>query len=276
MRSSVLRIPARASLPAVLVWIACTAGFSRAESPVPGADGPLGQWPDFEPAGYITAPHPDAPQYQTHLYGDWGGIVGEEFIFLQDGLVKLLYHSYHESYLTHHPHEEDLLADWALGYDKVTKVKFTPLARPGGPYPGPAWSHTDTPGYIRHPVTGEHLLYNTVRPGTKYLHPEWDDLPGYESSIQVATSWDPPQIGVPFSQSYENALVAELWWEQGWNQNGVIKGGLSEPTPVRLPGEKRRVPNTSSMTPCGVAENISCVGGPTSARTRVIARESQK
>lgn len=239
MRSSVLRIPARASLPAVLVWIACTAGFSRAESPVPGADGPLGQWPDFEPAGYITAPHPDAPQYQTHLYGDWGGIVGEEFIFLQDGLVKLLYHSYHESYLTHHPHEEDLLADWALGYDKVTKVKFTPLARPGGPYPGPAWSHTDTPGYIRHPVTGEHLLYNTVRPGTKYLHPEWDDLPGYESSIQVATSWDPPQIGVPFSQSYENALVAELWWEQGWNQNGVIKGGLSEPTPVWLPGENK-------------------------------------
>jgi hypothetical protein len=30
-------------------------------------------------------------------------------------------------------------------------------------------------------------------------------------------------------------LVAEYWWEQGWNQNGVIKGGLSEPTPVWVP-----------------------------------------
>jgi hypothetical protein len=60
-------------------------------------------------------------------------------------------------------------------------------------------------------------------------------LPGHESAIQVATSEDPPAIGVPFDQSYENALVAELWWEQGWNQEGVIKGGLSEPTPVWVP-----------------------------------------
>ena len=42
-------------------------------------------------------------------------------------------------------------------------------------------------------------------------------------------------MGVPFDQDYENILVAELWWEQGWNQNGTIKGGLSEPTPVWMP-----------------------------------------
>jgi hypothetical protein len=200
-----------------------------------GADGPLGEWPDFVPVGFITAPHPDDPEVQTHLYGDWGSIVGEEFIFLQDGLVKLLYHSYHETYMTEHPQEQDILHDWALGYDAETKIKFTPLAQPGGPYPGPAWEHTDTPGYLRHPLTGEHLLYNTVRPGTKYLHPEWEGLPGHETAIQVATSEAPPTMGVPFTQSYENALVAELWWELGWNNSGVIKGGLSEPTPVWVP-----------------------------------------
>ena len=37
------------------------------------ANGPLGEWPDFTPIGFITAPHPDYPEYQTHLYGDWGG-----------------------------------------------------------------------------------------------------------------------------------------------------------------------------------------------------------
>jgi hypothetical protein len=200
-----------------------------------GPEGPLGKWPDFVPIGFITAPHPDIPDEQTHLYGDWGGIVGEEFIFLQGGMIKLLYHSYHETYMTERVHEEDVLDDWALGYDAETKIKFTPLARPGGPIPGPAWEHTDTPSYIQHPLTGGHLLYNTVRPGTKYLHPEWDGLPGHESAIQVATSEDPPSIGVPFDQSYENMLVAEFWWEQGWNNNGVIKGGLSEPTPVWVP-----------------------------------------
>jgi hypothetical protein len=44
-----------------------------------------------------------------------------------------------------------------------------------------------------------------------------------------------PEIGVPFEQTYENVLEAEYWWEQGWNQEGVIKGGLSEPTPVWAP-----------------------------------------
>ena len=38
-----------------------------------GANGPLGEWPVFTPNGFITAPHPDYPGYQTHLYGDWGG-----------------------------------------------------------------------------------------------------------------------------------------------------------------------------------------------------------
>lgn len=198
-------------------------------------EGPLGEWPDFTPIGFITAPHPDDPQYQTHLYGDWGGIVGEEFIFLQDSKIKLLYHSYHETYMTEHTHQEEVLNDWALGYNPITKIKYTPLVKPGGPNPGPAWEHTDTPGYIQHPNTGEHLLYNTVRPGTKYLHPEWEGLPGWEGSIQVATSETPPSIGVPFNQTYENMLIAEYWWEQGWNQNGVIKGGLSEPTPVWVP-----------------------------------------
>lgn len=197
--------------------------------------GPLGEWPDFEPIGYITAPHPDDPQYQTYLYGDWGAIVGEEFIFLQDGMIKLLYHSYHATYLTERVHELEILDNWALGYDAETKIKFTPLAQPGGPYPGPAWEHTDTPAYIQHPITGEHLIYNTVRPGTKYLHPEWEGLPGHETAIQVATSDSPPAIGVPFEQTYENMLVAELWWEQGWNNDGVIKGGLSEPTAVWVP-----------------------------------------
>jgi len=206
-------------------------------------DGPLGEWPDFTPIGFITAPHPDNPAYQTHLYGDWGAIVGEEFIFLQDDKVKLMYHSYHETYLTEHPLELDLLADWALGYDPVTRIKHTPLVQPGGPVPGPAWSHTDTPGYLQHPLTGVHLLYNTVRPGTAHLHPEWEGIPGSESAIQVATSANPPAIGEPFEQTYVNALVAELWWEKGWNNNGVIKGGLSEPTPVWVPhlGEHGKV-----------------------------------
>jgi hypothetical protein len=200
-----------------------------------GANGPLGEWPDFTPVGFITAPYPDDPQYQTHLYGDWGGIVGEEFIFLQEEKIKLLYHSYHETYLTERVHEYDILDNWTLGYDPVTKIKYTPLVSPGGPNPGPAWEHTDTPSYIQHPITGEHLIYNTVRPGTKYLYPEWESLPGWEGAIQVSTSETPPEIGVPFVQTYENMLIAEYWWEQGWNQNGVIKGGLSEPTPVWVP-----------------------------------------
>ena len=209
----------------------CFGGTAYSGSP----DGPLGEWPDFAPIGFITAPHPDNPEYQTHLYGDWGSIVGEEFIFIQDGLLKLLYHSYHETYMTERVHEEEVLHDWALGYDPITKIKYTPLVQPGGPNPGPAWAHTDTPGYIHHPLTGEHLIYNTVRPGTKDDHPEWWGIPGTESAIQVATSWTPPAIGVPFEQTYENTLIAELWWEQGWNNNGVIKGGLSEPTPVWVP-----------------------------------------
>jgi hypothetical protein len=198
-------------------------------------EGPLGEWPDFTPIGFITAPHPDNSQIQTHLYGDWGGIVGEEFIFIQEDKIKLLYHSYHETYLTDHPHQDDVLKNWSLGYDPITKIKYTPLAKPGGPIPGPAWDHTDTPGYIKHPITNEHLIYNTVRPGTKYLHPEWDDLLGWEGAIQVAISNTSPSIGSSFEQSYDNILVAEYWWEKGWNQNGVIKGGLSEPTPVWVP-----------------------------------------
>lgn len=202
---------------------------------VDGEDGPLGEWPDFTPIGFITAPHPDDPQYQTHLYGDWGGIVGEEFIFLHNSKIKLLYHSYHETYMTEHLHQEELIHDWTLGYDPITKIKYTPLAKPGGENPGPAWEHTDTPAYIQHPITGEHLLYNTVRPGTKYLHPGWEGLPGWEGAIQVATGEMAPTIGIPFEQTYNNMLIAEYWWEQGWNQNGEIKGGLSEPTPVWVP-----------------------------------------
>ena len=197
--------------------------------------GPLGEWPDFTPLGYITAPHPQNPNYQTHLYGDWGGIVGEEFLIIQNDLIKLLYHSYHETYMTEHPLEENIMQDWELGYSPVTYNKYTPLVCTGGPYPGPAWNHTDTPSYIHHPVTGEHLIYNTVRPGTKHLHPEWNGLPGHIGAIQVAYSDSAPQIGVPFNQTYENILEAELWWEKAWNNNGVIKGGLSEPTPVWIP-----------------------------------------
>jgi hypothetical protein len=208
-----------------------------------GGDGPLGEWPDFVPIGYITAPHPDNPEVQTHLYGDWGSIVGEEFVVIQDGQVKLLYHSYHETYLTKRTHECALLHDWALGYHPVTKVKYTPLVQPGGPIPGPAWDHTDTPAYFHHPITGEHLVYNTVRPGTKDDTPGWEGLPGHVGAIQVSKSAAPPAIGVPFGQDYENMLVAEYWWEQGWNNNGVIKGGLSEPTPVWVPhlGESGKV-----------------------------------
>ena len=197
--------------------------------------GPLGEWPDFTPIGFITAPHPQNPNVQTHLYGDWGGIVGEEFLVIQDSLLKLLYHSYHETYMTQRPLQEEFLHDWELGYNSITFEKYTPLICPGGPYPGPAWDHTDTPGYILHPITDEHLLYNTVRPGTKHLRPEWNGLPGHEGAIQVSTSLNPPQIGVPFYQNYENILVAEFLWEKGWNNNGIIKGGLSEPTPVWVP-----------------------------------------
>ncbi|MCF8368495.1 MAG: T9SS type A sorting domain-containing protein [Bacteroidales bacterium] len=208
-----------------------------------GQEGPLGEWPDFEPIGFITAPHPQNPNVQTHLYGDWGGIVGEEFLSIQDSILKLFYHSYHATYLTQHLNKQNILEDWELGYDPVTHVKYTPLVSPGGPYPGPAWSHTDTPGYIQHPVTDEHLLYHTVRPGTKYLKPEWSSLPGWEGAIQVATSDSFPEIGMPFEQGYENILFAELWWENGWNQNGTIKGGLSEPTPVWIPhlGESGKI-----------------------------------
>ena len=49
-------------------------------APPDSSTGPLGEWPEFVPIGFITAPHPDDPQYQTYLYGDWGSIVGEEFI----------------------------------------------------------------------------------------------------------------------------------------------------------------------------------------------------
>ena len=46
---------------------------------------------------HITAPHPDDPQQQTYLYGDWGAIVGEEFIFLQDDMIKLPFFVYQNS-----------------------------------------------------------------------------------------------------------------------------------------------------------------------------------
>jgi len=216
-------------------WLSLLIIFHSIEPALKAQEGPLGEWPEFNPIGYITAPSAQNPNVQTYLYGDWGAIVGEEFLVIQDSLIKLFYHSYHETYLTQHVYQEEILHDWVLGYDPVTHEKFTPQVQPGGAIPGPAWSHTDTPGYIRHPVTGEHLLYNTVRPGTKYLHPEWNGLTGWEGAIQVAKSSSPPEIGVPFYQNYENMLTAELWWEQGWNQNGEIKGGLSEPTPVWVP-----------------------------------------
>ena len=98
-------------------------------------EGPLGEWPDFTPLGFITAPHPQNPNVQTHLYGDWGGIVGEEFLAIEDSLLKLFYHSYHETYLTTHLHKPDLLSGWELGYDPVTYEKLTPLVSPGGPIP---------------------------------------------------------------------------------------------------------------------------------------------
>jgi hypothetical protein len=213
--------------------------LAAGQAAAPGASGPLGEWPDFTPIGFITAPHPDDPSVQTHLYGDWGSIVGEEFLVLEGGRLKLLYHSWHETCLTERDHADELLEGWALGYDPVTKQRYTPLARPGGPVPGPAWEHTDTPAYLRHPLTGEHLLYNTVRPGTRDDHPQWVGLPGSESAIQVATSATPPAIGVPFVQTYTNALVAELPWEEGWDAGGEIKGGLSEPTPVWMPAAGR-------------------------------------
>jgi len=221
----------------ILAFAFCPDTIETAESATRelNSDGPLGEWPQFTPMGFITAPHPNDPQYQTHLYGDWGGIVGEEFIFVQDDRIKLMYHSYHETYLTEHILQEDILSNWSLGYDSITKVKFAPLVCPGGPYPGPAWDHTDTPGYLQHPITGEHLLYNTVRPGTKYLYPEWDGIPGWVGAIQVSTLDTFPSIGIPFVQDYENILVPEHYWELGWNQNGEIKGGLSEPTPVWVP-----------------------------------------
>ncbi len=224
-----------ATIALCLLCICAVATAARGETLTAPSEGPLGEWPDFQPIGFITAPHPDAPEYQTYLYGDWGGIVGEEFMFLQDGMLTLLYHSYHESYLTERAHGARILEDWTLGYDAITKIKHTPLVQPGGPQPGPAWSHTDTPAYIQHPVTGEHLIYMTVRPGTKDLHVEWQGMSGRETSIQVATSDAPPSIGAPFEQTYENALIAEYTWEKGWDNDGFIRGGLSEPTPVWMP-----------------------------------------
>ena len=224
---------ARSAATAALMLIGFAAPADAGGLSDPAA--PLGEWPDFTPIGFMTAPHPNNPAIQTHLYGDWGAIVGEETIFIQGDELKLLYHSYHETYLTRRPLAEDVSAGWALGYDAATKVKFTPLALPGGPASGSAWAHTDTPAYLHHPVTGEHLLYNTVRPGTKGQNPAWNGIPGIESSLQVSTSATAPAIGVPFTQAYQDALVAELWWEAGWNNNGEIKGGLSEPSPVWVP-----------------------------------------
>ena len=101
----------------ILPMILAAATLGLGGSAVAGdPEGPLGTWPEFVPIGNITAPHPDNPEVQTHLYGDWGGIVGEEFIFLQDGMVKLLYHSYHETYMTERIHESAVLDNWALGY----------------------------------------------------------------------------------------------------------------------------------------------------------------
>jgi len=120
-------------------------GFIPAEgvsSKNDGTNGPLGEWPNFTPIGFITAPHPDYPEYQTYLYGDWGAIVGEEFLFLQDGMIKLQYHSYHETYMTQRMHDYNLLDNWTLGYDPVTKIKYAPLVSPGGSNPGPVWEHT--------------------------------------------------------------------------------------------------------------------------------------
>ena len=75
-------------------------------------DGPLGEWPDFVPIGFITAPHPDFPQYQTHLYGDWGGIVGEEFIFIQDDLIVLI--TEEGNYVKMHIDEVLRAPDWTV------------------------------------------------------------------------------------------------------------------------------------------------------------------
>jgi hypothetical protein len=50
-------------------------------SKIKGSDGPLGEWPDFTPIGFITAPDPDNPQYQTHLYGDWGASLVKNLFF---------------------------------------------------------------------------------------------------------------------------------------------------------------------------------------------------
>lgn len=236
-RRTMLRIPVAILSSFVLAATLAPASLGAQDLPAVarGKAGPLGQWPDFTPIGYITAPHPNNPEVQTFLYGDWGAIVGEEVLLIQDGKLKLLYHSFHETYLTERPHELELLRDWALGYDPITKLRLTPLVQPGGPIPGPAWNHTDTPSYLQHPITGEHLLYNTMRPGSKDDHPEWAGIPGSEAAIQVSTSVTPPAMAVPFTQNYQNMLVAELPWERGWNNNGEIKGGLSEPTPVWVP-----------------------------------------
>ncbi len=200
-----------------------------------GKEGPLGEWPTFEPIGFITATFPDSPAFQTHLYGDAGGTVGEEFILIQDNKLKLIYHSYHESYMVERTHEKEVLDNWSLGYDPVTQVKHLPFVRTGGPDSGGAWAHTDTPGYIKHPLTGEHLLYYEAKPGTKYRYPEWHNVPGWETSIHVATSQSPPTMNTPFVQDYKHILTAEFPWEKAWNNNGSIKGGLSEPTPVWNP-----------------------------------------
>ena len=54
-----------------------------------GSEGPLGEWPDFTPIGFITAPHPDYPEVQTHLYGDWARKVPKrlDVIFLLQPVV---------------------------------------------------------------------------------------------------------------------------------------------------------------------------------------------
>ncbi|MFC1889513.1 hypothetical protein ACFL4G_07130 [Thermodesulfobacteriota bacterium] len=72
---------------AVMVFLGTTGTVISAAD---DSDGPLGEWHDFTPVGYITAPHPNNPVVQTHLYGDWGWIVGEEFIFnFNDFFTKL-------------------------------------------------------------------------------------------------------------------------------------------------------------------------------------------
>ncbi len=107
----------------------------------------------------------------------------------------------------------DPLGGWADGtaYTAVMPVIETPNQL-----------GVDTPSYILHPITLEHIWHFEARPGTA-------PGPGEIGAVQVVTSAVPPGMGVIWSKDNSNAIVATLPHELGFlDPEGIWQGGLGE------------------------------------------------